>query len=1062
MQLIFQPNTKESRILQIKGTAATIGSASENIVCLPTASPYHIGLFYLEGAWFADDISGNGFTLDGKLVETGQLRIGSRLKAGDFTLLVINTDLILENGEKTEVVFQQSENQPAPKVEGELVAEQVIPRQEVIPSQGTAAVSAMPYGGGDGEEQIDTTARLALIFGCCGPLILLCGQLVGFILGIVALAKRGLNSASKRYAWGGLFVSLIWWIALGGVFGSLLWQDMNKNRIARNEAYISRLLNNIVTAQIYVRNAIVIDVNNDLDGEYATFEQLETIPYREATLRELAQQPLRRGYLLTVQRADEDGFELCATPETYGITGNKTFWIDQKGFLYEADLKGVPMTKDTIPLEATRAEHSVFEVMENEVSDDIARAAEDAFKKEDYAKCQKIIENIQTVFPNSKVKERLTVLEKASDPFLIEMRSKKLMDDAVKFCELNQFDAAIERLRQLMANYPSSTLYQPAKQKIIDLTREESQKEMDLAENFKNAHQWNEMNTHLNQLTSKYPEAMDIYQPRVNACREQANALREEDAKALKKQAQDAEIAQRYEEAYNIYLKIRNEYGGTSASVGIDESLNKTGAQINEIRAQQQVKEILGTQALGNELAVVQMIDLLERGYSQTKEYEKVKEVVQKLRRECSARLFTSQANELFQNKSYHAALTKIEMAIQEDPSVKVAMADKLEECYAALGDAAYENQDLSLALSYYQKYLSMRPMHPIIDRKRLMECYFFKAKELYAAKNYAEARTYFERCMEAYGSNPEFNFMYGMILYTAEEWENTLRFFANCQSGPSSLAGDAKKYWTFALYNLALIGDESLRKMALENNVIREVMASYDLEFDTKPRTEGQQKVKLAEIAPKNAETYDSVLKGAVDALDALAIQASKHTIISKDRKDVKIDSTYNLNNSIKNLKALLKKMYAYSSSERENNQKIHAELKKVVKQYSDLVASLTAIKSKTPTPSIIDGLQQLTEKLALLKSAQESFEKYMNVVDWRQQYALSEMNSLLENTTVSSINHNVIRSEADKIREFLTNRKDLEEGVKALRAITAMYKIVPNLTQLGLGDIVTESETK
>ena len=84
------------------------------------------------------------------------------------------------------------------------------------------------------------------------------------------------------------------------------------------------------------------------------------------------------------------------------------------------------------------------------------------------------------------------------------------------------------------------------------------------------------------------------------------------------------------------------------------------------------------------------------------------------------------------------------------------------------------------------------------------------------------------------------------------------------------------------------------------------------------------------------------------------------------------------------------------------------------------------------------------------------------MNVVDWRQQYALSELNSLLENTSVSSINHNVIRSEADKIRDFLTNRKDLEEGVKALRAIVAMYKIVPNLTQLGLGDIVTESETK
>ncbi|MBR5901060.1 outer membrane protein assembly factor BamD [bacterium] len=1062
MQLILQPNTKESRVLLIKGTAATIGSASENIVCLPGAAPYHVTLFFLEGAWFAEDLSGQGFLLDGRITKRAQLRVGNCLEIGSVRMLLVQDSVSLEKG-----ALAAGDKITAVEAEELSAADSFSARNEVVVSAGNSmssmpALDAVTLEMEEREERVDTTARLSVIFGACGPLILLCGQLIGFILGIIALAKRGLNNASRRSAWTGLFSSLVWWILIGAVIAAFVWQDMNKNRIARNEASIARLLNNIVTAQIYVRNAILIDVNGDLDGEYATFDQLENISYREATLRELAQQPLRRGYLLTVQRADEDGFELCATPETYGITGNKTFWIDQAGFLYSADTKGEPITKSTMPLDIDRSDHSVYEVMENEISDDIAKAAEDAFKKEDYLKCQKIIENIQTVFPNSKVKERLTVLEKASDPFLIEMRSKKLMDDAEKFCELKQFDAAIERLRQLMANYPSSTLFQPAKQKIIDLTREESQKEMDLAENFKNAHQWNEMNNHLNQLTSKYPEAMDIYQPRINACREQANALREEDAKALKKQAQDAEIAQRYEEAYNIYLKIRNEYGGTSASVGVDESLNKTGAQINEIRAQQQVKEILGTVALGNELAVVQMIDLLERGYSQTKEYEKVKEVVQKLRRECSARLFTTQANELFQNKSYHAALTKIEMAIQEDPAVKVAMSDKLEECYAALGDAAYENQDLSLALSYYQKYLAMRPMHPIIDRKRLMECYFFKAKELYAAKNFAEARTFFERCMEAYGSNPEFNFMYGMILYTAEEWENTLRFFANCQNGPSALATDAKKYWTFSLYNLALSEDEILRKMILENNVIREVMANYDLEFDTKPRTEGQQKVKLLEVAPKNAETYDSVLRAAVDALDALAIQASKHTIISKDRKEQKIDSTYNLNNSIKNLKALLKKMYAYSSSERENNQKINAELKKMVKQYSDLVAALATIKQKNPTPSIIDGHQQLTEKLIQLKAAQENFEKYMGVCDWRQQYALSEFNSLLENTTVASINHNVIRSEADKIREFLTNRKDLEEGVKALRAITSMYKIVPNLTQLGLGDIVPEGEKK
>ena len=144
MYLIFQPNTKESKLLKLLGSAATLGSAEGNVLTVEGAAPFHLGLFYIDGAWFADDLSGRGFLLDGQSVTKAQLRVGNILKLSDVVLLVVNDELHV--AEEAAAAVHQSSAVKAPSVTAEPVEdglkssfEEIREGTQIAVSAGTAA-----------------------------------------------------------------------------------------------------------------------------------------------------------------------------------------------------------------------------------------------------------------------------------------------------------------------------------------------------------------------------------------------------------------------------------------------------------------------------------------------------------------------------------------------------------------------------------------------------------------------------------------------------------------------------------------------------------------------------------------------------------------------------------------------------------------------------------------------------------------------------------------------------------------------------------------------------------
>ncbi|HKA18714.1 MAG TPA: hypothetical protein VKN18_10510 [Blastocatellia bacterium] len=74
-------------------------------------------------------------------------------------------------------------------------------------------------------------------------------------------------------------------------------------------------------------------------GEYGTLDQLIQKRY--------AGDPSRgklTGYKFDVQ-VKAGGFQVTAVPEKYGVTGNRSFYLDESNVMHAADKKGAPATQ---------------------------------------------------------------------------------------------------------------------------------------------------------------------------------------------------------------------------------------------------------------------------------------------------------------------------------------------------------------------------------------------------------------------------------------------------------------------------------------------------------------------------------------------------------------------------------------------------------------------------------------------------------------------------------------------------------------------------------------------
>ena len=1042
MRLILFPNTREQQLVELRESAATIGRAEDNLIILAgrEIADYHARIFQSEGCWYITDISGRGdIMVDGEQVERAELVVGSRLNIGGAVILVTALEAGTALVQAASGQMQISEQQGSPQNYG-------MPVQYEMGSSATVS-SVLP--------------RMALIFSLCGPFLLGMGWLLGGIFGVISLSRSVTRQSGRRIAWWAVVISIFWIIVMSAGLTFFSWSHLRDIRIARNEGKVEALMKAITVTEYFVKYAELYDADRDEVSEYVGFDKLQESNYH-AMNDNLAESPLQNGYYFKMKRADESGFVCVAVPVEYGITGRKSYWIDDQGRIYALDIKGAEFKSNPINVSEKDQTPTIIETVGNELAGDIARVAEKAFKTEEYGRCKRIIENIRKLFPHSPAATDLATLDNNTTPFLIEFKSRELFERAEALIQANQLDAAIQTMRMLISQYPSSSLAGSTTIKIAELTENRAWQELERAETYLEQKQLDLALGTLQGISQKYPEAANIgkLKDRIATCETAIMKLMEAESAELLVKAHKLESENEYEEAYTIYLTIKNRYGKTRAAEGIDEVLKKNRKMIEELEANTRIDEVLKLKRETEMPRILSLIELLERGYAHTEAYVKNQQVITRLKHECQAYKYISDAREKLKEESHRAALASLELAIKEDPSVEVTMKEELEQCFLTLGDAAFENQDYKQALEYYNRYIQLEPRYSQLNVKKLMECQFQLARMEFQNEKYPEAEKHLLSCSERYNTNPEYNFLFGRVLMNLGKWEGAVTRLANSVAPDTSFAREARLYWALAQYRYALNEGEVLRQLVMEDDEFGRIIKSYNIAFDVVGRTNAIQKLNVATISATQNKTFAELTTALCALLDDLAVDSERLVQLDKDNTDQKLAQRTKIRSRIQDLPNQLHVIRAAQSADVYRKVKITEQLAKVHKLFQTLNQALAGISSTKKTPEMSKIITQISDKVSLLRAAQETLTLYTGLEDQRQRTVISIVENFVDRLSVNSANASVLKKNADDLRDLYTSIKETELAVSALRNIASAYAIAPPMTSMILSE-PTAAET-
>ncbi len=900
MRLLLHPNTDTQQTIDVSGNVATVGRAADNTIVLacPDVADYHVRLQFEDGEWTAVDLARRGdVTVDGRQGWKLPVKDGSRICLGAEEMLVVSPSdardeaisltpsVEAENHEVTHSVAVAKQCQGCgflthetsrfcPRCGSSFAAAPVL----AVPPEGTTEPSIAPW--------------LALIFSVCGPIVLGIGWLLGGVLAVISLSRtRRISRSGRHAAWWAIVLSVAWIILMGAGIGWLAWNFSTDVRVVRNEANAENLLRGIAISEYYVKYAEAYDSDGDDVGEYVHFPKLQAVNYHLMD-RDLGDTPLHHGYFFTIKRADESNFICTAFPRKYGVTGRNSFWVDDRGEIHREDLRGKDFDRSPITVSDQKHKARILDEVSDELAGDLGRAAESAFKNGQYEKCKRIIDNVRSLFPQSAAAQRLTALEQSSNPFLIEFKSKEQYQRAEDLLNGNQLDAAIETLRTIVRNFPSASIVSKTNEKIAELTESRAREHLKLAEQHFRDNQADKALGVLRDIGIKYPEAALAanLKDRIAACETEVMKMLEQEASKLYGEARALEAAGEYEKAYSVYLSVKNRYGKTQVARGIDETLGKIRKMIEESEAGKFIDEIFQLSPEQNASRINSLLDLLKRGYARTEVYQKNQDVLISLQHACRAHQYVTAARQQLADKSYRAALANLKLAVDEDPSIAITMLSEFKRCYLRLGDAAFENQDYTQALDYYQRYLKLQPKKSKLNVKRLMECNYQIAKIEIQNRNFTATEEHLLTCAKQYGRDPEYNFLHGQALMNMGRWEDAAECFARTLSADPTYSREARLYKAYCLYRFALGEEEVLHVTIMQDSDFDRLIKDYEILFNPAERTSLVSRTQQPLVKPSDGKPFSELAADVCTHLELLSTAAERLTGLPKSQKEEKL----------------------------------------------------------------------------------------------------------------------------------------------------------------------------
>lgn len=1052
MKLIINPNSPQQETCNIQQAAIMLGRAPDNPVVLQSgsAAEYHARIYYENGSWYLNDFIGdNTVLLNGIPVQNAELTPGSMITVGGVPILVMS----LEQPPEQVYAVPATVAEPAQHVtaydpsmarmqQGPMYAEQA-------PSRKGSAVMA----------------RMALICSLCGPLLLGIGWLLGIIMGIVALLRQSSESSDRRYAWTAVFSGIAWVLLISMIAGILSLKSVRAHRVAANEAEVEKTVKALAATQFYVKYAGLYDGDKDNEGEYVNLDKLYESGYHvlEDDIRE---EPVYRGYYIRIPRADEKGFVITAVPADYKSSGRQAYWIDEDGRMLIVDNKGRELKEKPLNVKGAEQGPPLLNTLGSVLADDLLQAAENAFKQGDYRRCKQIIDSIRALFPQSAETRKVEALEKNAEPFVVDFKSREMLERAGSLLDRGEIDSALMTLRRLVKMYPVSAITEQVKKKISDVTLAQAREKVKKAEAYLKEQKPYMAVALLDEVTNFYHEALNDagLKNTIAGSRTTAITILEKEAAELMKKAGALETDKKYDDAYSLYMTVKNQYGVTRVADGIDAviSINRKVAQEDE--AKEYIAELMALKPEDDNTRIISISELLERKYANTDAYTSNGRIIRRMERASRAAKYIGDARTQMEQKNYRAALASFSLALKEDPSVRISMKSELETCCLNLGDSAYESKDYALAMEYYQSYLKLDPEQSRVDKQRLMECYYQQAQTAFQEGTYDEAEKYLLACNEQYGETPEYNFMYGRIMINKKEWEEAVKRLSESISATETISSDARLYWAYAQFRSGLEEEEKLRELVIKDGELADVLNDYGVEIDTSKRLDTIPDLEITKAVSQKsntiADTFSEITYVMADLLDNLAVESDKLTQMNKSSASDKFAQRTSMRGLIQEITAKAKALRAYQSAYSYRKKMITTQLTKIRKQFQGLTQVLGMLAETKKTPELMKVINLLNEKVSLLRSAEDAFKKYAAPEEQRQRTVNGIVDKFLTRLSVNTVNASVMKKNADELREIYSSVRDIDYAVQALRDFAEAYIRTPAVKNVILSDMATAED--
>lgn len=1018
MKLVAYPNSPQKQVFAVTGPSATFGSSPDNPIFLegPNVSDYQASLTYQDGVWLLESLDEKQIKCGGESSSSLKLKVGLKFSLADVDFLVL--DVICTEAKAANEPEQPQQMQPPP---GGALA--VMPNgmqqqgyQVAVGGQqwgvATPGTFVDPYANFVVQTS-DTLAKLGLIFSVLGPLILGIGEFIGLVLCVISISRRRNTVRGTVMAWLGIVISLLWCV----VIGLGLFYFMTRDAQVHNEMKVVTRLEKACMAEYYVKYAILVDDDQNLSGEYVSPDRFLSVPGIDAKARELGESPMRDGYNYYFENISADTFTITAAPQVYNVTGKRTYWVNEEGIIVSDDLKGSRFEEPPLAkVEDIDGAQAIYTRYEKELSEKILSAAEQNFKTEKYDVCQQILDNLKTKFPYSSAMARLNAVEKENAPFLMEAKASRLYSDAMNYVNSGRKDPALVTLRDVVANFPNTSTAQEAKKKVDSLSMELASAELKFANSCIESNYWNAVEESLRKIEEKYPEAFSQgdFKDKIAACRKLSHDRRDQYADSLLKNAEKLELEGDTVQAYNAYLQIKETYANTPAAKDIDTALKRLTAQIDEKTAANYIAEIMKNVALSNEVVVINMISLLKNGCSETKEYKRAKDSLERIRRDCQVSLLHKEIEKFLAEKNYRSALDRIDHLLAEKPEELLIMKDKLEECLINNFEIYFAKGEYDDALATYNRYIDLSPSVVKIDRAKVDECYYMSGKRFFQQGDIAEAEKRLEKCYAAYIDDPEYNFLAGRVSTVNKHWETAARHLAAANGLDEGYKFDLSATRAYVMDKLCYVWENKIVAHIVANMDFLETINNYRLmkvrfarisvtndvenvsNVNIKVGREATSGDVLVTLAKEDKEVLfkqdtDSfldkdmslrncvkqmiqILRGTQSALRGISLANSKKSNESKDsaRNLLKISSD--------KMAEYIRELKIINEREQRANETILKLLDRDVSYYNALTADLKSIMSQRNIPILKAQLINIAKKTDKIKRSRTHFRHYIS----------------------------------------------------------------------------------